>query len=178
MKMTSKNSSTLNNINHTITFWNCNGMMNPIKNLQINQYLNTHSPAILTMAETHYYPSTSDHSTNNKKSKNYNHNIPNYQFSSSDYSCSQPISSSRPSGGIGVYVRNDLSYQPLPKLNSITNKTHTSTQIYWIHICFPPSIQVIIGTVYIHPDASKRDLGKISSAITSALNDYSYPVSF
>ncbi|MBA3724599.1 MAG: hypothetical protein H0W89_06995 [Candidatus Levybacteria bacterium] len=127
------------------------------------------------MAETHYYPTTPDYSNKNKK-KSYNHTITNYQFSSSEYPCAQPQISSMPMGGIGIYVRNDLSYQPLPLLNSITSKMISSSQAYWIHVCFPPATHVIIGTVYIRPQAPRRDLNKIKSAITSAMNDYSYPV--
>ena len=87
-------------------------------------------------------------------------NIPGYHF----------ISSSRDhklGGGVGLYVQSDMNFKPKIDLQSSDNSLYESV---FVEIMRLHGKNIIVGCLYIPPDASLNDFNRSVEGILSAIS--------
>ena len=116
--------------NPVIIQWNCHSLINDAsKILEINHYINTFSPSIMLLSETHL------------KNNLFSPSIPNYNFHS--------FAHKSKSGGLAFLIHNSL---PIKFYNSLQYQSSTSpSAIIIIETSLPTTGPILIGNIYRHP---------------------------
>jgi len=116
--------------NPTIIHWNCHSFKTPEKHYELNTYINSFSPSIILLNETHL---------TNQTSTPY---FQNYKFISFPH---KPNSS-----GIAIIFHKSLSYTIHQQFQYLSSDSPSSLAI--IETCIPSIGNILIGSIYRHPN--------------------------
>ena len=124
-----------------IAFWNCRSLSSKVAHVGV--YLRQRRPAVLALAEV--WPTAVARSKQSFK-------FPHYSFVDVTSDLAQAPASSPENGntygGLGYFIRDDITWAPLP---SVCLTTNTTTQLHAISIQAPFRLDLV--TCYIHPSA-------------------------
>jgi endonuclease/exonuclease/phosphatase family metal-dependent hydrolase len=120
-------------------------------------FLSSASPSLLVLCET-WHPEVSAFFDPIR-----HWSVPNYQLYLSDKTCAYAIA-----GGVGVYVKNGLPCELLSSLSQPLRNMDTPSSLLFLRLRLPAPI--LVGAVYIHPDATAADRARLSSCISHAVS--------